>query len=233
MGTVTGMTAEAITELTNGSIVNGEFDEASGLLTLLTRDGEARVLGSVPTKTSILDSVYPIGSLFFSAIATNPATQLGIGTWAAFSVGRVLVGVDPAQPEFDTAEETGGEKTHALTAAEMPAHTHTGPAHTHAIDHDHAPATTSSNGTHDHGAQTNDVTGHDTGNYMQAASAGKVEDNGALIENAGAHTHTLDLPEFTGTSGSSGTANTGSAGSGSAHNNLQPYITVFIWKRTG
>lgn len=39
--------------------------------------------------------------------------------------GRVVVGLDATQTEFDTLEETGGAKTHTLTTAEMPAHTHT------------------------------------------------------------------------------------------------------------
>lgn len=36
----------------------------------------------------------------------------------------MLVGLDAGQAEFDTVEETGGAKTHALTEAEMPAHVH-------------------------------------------------------------------------------------------------------------
>jgi microcystin-dependent protein len=59
-----------------------------------------------------------------SAVATNPATLLGFGTWAAFGVGRMPVARDAGQTEFDTLEETGGAKTHTLTAQEMPAHTH-------------------------------------------------------------------------------------------------------------
>lgn len=40
--------------------------------------------------------------------------------------GRVVVGRDSGQTEFDTLGETGGAKTHTLTAAEsgLPAHTH-------------------------------------------------------------------------------------------------------------
>ncbi|MCB0227352.1 MAG: hypothetical protein KDI02_26895, partial [Anaerolineae bacterium] len=45
--------------------------------------------------------------------------------WVAFAAGRMLVGLDAGQTEFDTVEETGGEKTHTLTESEMPAHTHT------------------------------------------------------------------------------------------------------------
>jgi microcystin-dependent protein len=39
--------------------------------------------------------------------------------------GRVPVGRDAAQTEFDVLGETGGAKTHTLSIAEMPAHTHT------------------------------------------------------------------------------------------------------------
>lgn len=39
--------------------------------------------------------------------------------------GRVPVGLDSAQTEFNTMAKLGGAKTHTLTTAEMPAHTHT------------------------------------------------------------------------------------------------------------
>src|SRR3546814_10075624 len=45
-------------------------------------------------------------------------------TWSAFGAGRVLVGLDSLDTDFDTVEETGGEKTHVLTEAEMPVHDH-------------------------------------------------------------------------------------------------------------
>lgn len=68
-------------------------------------------------------SAYPVGSVYISVGATSPATLFG-GTWSAFGAGRTLVGIDGTQTEFDTVEETGGEKTHVLTEAEMPEHTH-------------------------------------------------------------------------------------------------------------
>ena len=67
---------------------------------------------------------WPVGSVYTSIVSTNPATLLGGGTWVSFGAGRVLVGLDATQTEFDTVEETGGAKTHTLTTAEMPAHLH-------------------------------------------------------------------------------------------------------------
>lgn len=39
-------------------------------------------------------------------------------------IGRVPVGLDKEDTDFDTLGETGGEKTHKLTISEMPAHKH-------------------------------------------------------------------------------------------------------------
>lgn len=38
--------------------------------------------------------------------------------------GRVIVGQDTGQTEFDAIGETGGEKAHVLSVAEMPSHMH-------------------------------------------------------------------------------------------------------------
>jgi microcystin-dependent protein len=39
--------------------------------------------------------------------------------------GRMIVGRDPAQTEFDVVGETGGTETVTLSAAQYPAHSHT------------------------------------------------------------------------------------------------------------
>ena len=79
---------------------------------------------------SFLDKIYPIGSIYTNATDnTNPATLLGFGTWEAFGTGRVIVGYDSSDPDFDTAEETGGSKTKSKTIAlnELPNHKHAVP----------------------------------------------------------------------------------------------------------
>ena len=130
-----------------------------------------------------LSDVYPVGSIYINAsVSTNPGTLLGFGTWVAFGAGRVPVGIDASQTEFDTAEETGGSKTHTLTVSEIPAHTH-------------------NQGSHDSSAG-------DGGAY-----------NTEFIRD---HSDTANGPNV----------ESSSTGGGQAHNNLQPYIVVYMWKRT-
>lgn len=74
---------------------------------------------------TILAAAYPVGSIFISAVSTNPATLLGFGTWSAFGAGKTLVGIDSTDTAFDTVEETGGSKTTTVQ------HVHSGPNHTH------------------------------------------------------------------------------------------------------
>lgn len=130
--------------------------------------------------SQMIDKIYPVGSIFMSATLSTAAAvgnALG-GTWTAWGSGRVPVGVDTSQTEFDTVEETGGEKTHTLTTAEMPVHSH-------------------------------DLR---RGNYGN----GRHEEIAYSDGNAARTT-------------SDGVSN---SGGGQAHNNLQPYITCYMYKRT-
>jgi len=142
------------------------------------------VTGTITNSSIIsLSDVYPVGSIYINASdGTNPGTLLGFGTWVAFGAGRVPVGIDATQTEFDTAEETGGAKTHTLTISEMPSHTHN--------------------------LGSKDSTAGDGGSF-----------NEEFIEDPA---DTTNGPNVTSSS----------TGGGSAHNNLQPYIVVYMWKRT-
>ena len=132
----------------------------------------------------VLKKAYPIGSVYINASnATNPASLLGFGTWSAFGAGKVMVGLDAGDTSFDTVGETGGEKTHTLTIAEMPAHKH---------------AIKSQSGNY----PATDFT--DTG-FERSRTSNYELNNGTNIANEGG---------------------------GQAHNNLQPYIVVYFWKRT-
>lgn len=57
-----------------------------------------------------VDLIYPVGSIYFSVNNVNPSTFFG-GTWTRWGNGRVPVGVDTSQTEFNTVEKTGGNKT--------------------------------------------------------------------------------------------------------------------------
>lgn len=56
-----------------------------------------------------VDMIYPIGSIYLSVNNTNPSKYFG-GTWVSWGTGRVPVGVDTSQTEFNTVEKTGGSK---------------------------------------------------------------------------------------------------------------------------
>jgi len=75
---------------------------------------------------SALAQVYPVGSIYTSTAATNPATLFGFGTWAAFGAGRVMMG---AGGVFG-AGTTGGSNDAVVVS-----HTHTAtvsdPGHIH------------------------------------------------------------------------------------------------------
>jgi hypothetical protein len=153
--------------------------------------------------TTALQSLYPVGSIYINAgVSTNPATLLGFGTWAAFGAGRVMVGLNGGDALFDTLEETGGSKNTVVVS-----HTHTG--------------TTSTTGSHNHSTSANG----NTNGYAYGGDAYNVTRGGL---DGGPYTSMV-----TGTAGSHNhTFTTDSAGSSGTNANLQPYITVAMWKRT-
>ena len=137
-----------------------------------------------------MQRMYPVGSIYFSAVGTNPSELFGFGTWQAWGAGRVPVGVDASQTEFNAVEKTGGEKAHALTINEMPSHTH-------------------------------EISYRPIGDPS--------DDPFALFKSEGGITGTYNSP---GTELSQDALEAKAAGGGQAHNNLQPYITCYMWKRT-
>lgn len=69
-------------------------------------------------------SMPPVGSVLIMATTSDPNASYPGTTWVVFATGRTLVGYSAAEAEFNTIGETGGEKTHTLSTAELPAHQH-------------------------------------------------------------------------------------------------------------
>lgn len=199
------------TNLEDGQKVTANiFNERYGqIVTVLNGglDSSNFSTGGIPAAalaTDVFEKIYPVGSLYFNAInSANPSELLGFGTWVAFGAGKVPVGYDSTDTDFNAAEKTGGEKTHALTEAELASHGHvisTDGAHTHSLSLDGV-------ATAGFGVQRT---------YLGGGSGQQLQWNGALYAgSAGSHSHTVN-----------------NTGSGTAHNNLPPFITVYCWKRT-
>ena len=75
----------------------------------------ATVGNSAVNLTTLLNIVYPVGSVYISKTDNrNPNTILGIGTWIAVN-GKALFGYKAADADFGTAGTGGGSKNLALT----------------------------------------------------------------------------------------------------------------------
>jgi hypothetical protein len=90
--------------------------------------GDVEVAGNLDVSgdlgSSLINLIYPVGSVYISVNSTNPESIWAGTTWTAFGAGRTLVGIDSGDGDFNSAEETGGAKTHTLTTAELASHTH-------------------------------------------------------------------------------------------------------------
>ena len=147
---------------------------------------------------SALVGAYPVGSIYMNAtVATNPATLLGFGTWAAFGAGKVPVGLDATDTDFDTVGETGGTKD-----AIIPTHTHAASSNSTSTDSGHT---------------------HSVARGLGASGTG----GDALLSGSGVQSGSATANITTET-----TTTIASAGESATGKNLQPYIVVYMWKRT-
>ena len=92
--------------------------------------GEIKIwtTGTAPTNWLLCDGT-AVSRTTYATLFGVIGVVYGVGNGTTtFNVpnlrGRVVVGFDVSQVEFDVLGETGGAKTHTLTAAEIPSHTH-------------------------------------------------------------------------------------------------------------
>lgn len=133
---------------------------------------------------SFFNLIYPVGSIYMSVNPTNPSELFPQTAWMEWGQGRVPVGVDPSQAEFNAAEKIGGSKSVTLTGNQLPPHNHNVPKPEW------------------YGVTSQSDTGF---GLMRTKNPTKDGSDG-----------------FTSTY----------TGQGEAHDNLQPYITCYMWVRT-
>lgn len=165
-------------------------------------------------------AAWPVNSVFIGYTSTNPASLLGGGTWVQISQGRMLMGQNPSDPTCDVVGDTGGARTKMLAGSDTP-------------DHNHYPGTYAATGT---------GSGHDHPVTLEYAST---------TQTGGTAIRVTDIQDGTGGSGTNVTVRTGTGSSTHTHDALSgqsgmvvgssgqtavditnPFLTVYIWRRT-
>lgn len=232
------------------------------------------------SQADVIALVYPVGSIYTSVNNINPGSFLPGTTWETFASGKMLVGVDATQSEFEHVEQEGGEIVknmqhthptgdHVLTLDEMASHTHgiylntQSNTHSHTMSHSHGPGnlTVNSSGSHEHGIiyRSGQAITMDPGSsgyrLNWTANGGNGNNTNIQTTTDGSHTHSLvgTTSTYSGETGDDTHSHRISgitdpmvgSGGGAAHNHgdtgvggsmnfsvLNPYITVYFWKRT-
>lgn len=172
-----------------------------------------------PLVDALLELIYPVGSIYMTVDEdSDPAAFLG-GTWERWGQGCVPVGVsaNANDSDFGKVEQQGGERKHQLITSEMPAHDHRG---TYTETHHY---TINIPGSGDSFIEMPSGTDAVKVQYEQTQSASLVRNGSRPVGNQLDIDYTEKVTALYGVPSQGGNA---------AHNNLQPYITCYMWKRT-
>ena len=178
-----------------------------------------------PIINDVLKKAYPVGAIYCSTVATNPNSLFGFGTWEYIEQGRVLL----SQGENYAAGTTGGSATHTLTAAEMPRHDHYG--------------STGANGGHSHTGTASAAGEHSHSGKVYSSGAGRGDTDGASryqdkvrrddrftlpieVNSSGQHSHSVSINNV-----GNHTHTIQNDGGSQPHSIMQPYLSVYMWKR--
>lgn len=148
----------------------------------------------------------------------NPETYLGFGTWQLWGAGRVPIGVNTSDTDFNIPEKTGGNKSinlshvhttgnHTLVTSEIPSHIHY----------------TAGEGANN----STDLNGDWAIGYYATSN---LSDLPYSLRNASTAEIKRGRSSATGGNGAHNHGNTGNAGV-TAQNIMNPYITCYMFKR--
>ena len=176
----------------------------------------------VYVENELVDMIYPVGSIYMSVNSTSPSVLFG-GTWQQLEDTFLLAcGSTYASDGANVHTAQHGEASHTLTASEsgqknLGTITSTGGSHSHKLSSTDTKARFLGTTSDGDGVTRNSIkpgTSTAVSNFLKSANS-------------------VDRYTNTNASGSLSVSTTISGSSAtSSHNNMPPYMAVYMWKRT-